>query len=190
MTPFYDDPPSEVVFPRIMVTPFGPVVISQGEVQRRVTPRRTKGAPNHPRITSAGTEDQPADTISELNETIADTGSEISSVAPSLSVVQATQLRDSILSFEPPPSYITELREGRQVGNMRLLTHDDLGRLVDRVTVLRRRGRTLDTIDSGDVNQNLDETGEEDPVELLARRIVESGSGSNRTRLRTDKDIE
>ncbi len=72
------------------------------------------------------------------------------------------------------------------VGQARLLTPDDLGRLVDRVTVLRGWGGPSNTTSLRVENPAIDE--EDDAVEMLARQIAESGSEG--TRIRTVKGVE
>lgn len=72
----------------------------------------------------------------------------------------------------PPPSYLTELEpSARPFG---LLTQRDLSRLVNRVTMLRQLGPLQERIDE-------ESHSDEDPVEVLARRIAREdlGEGSN-----------
>ena len=182
----------QVTFPRVMVTPFGPVVLSQRTQPRLPLRRDSKGInpnpnsnPNPPLPLAETVEDA----ISEVIEPGAsETGSEVSSLAPSTSVAPILHERDSEWSLSPPPSYMTELRgRQREMGQTRLLTQEDLGRLVDRVTALRGSARNaslnLSPIVSegshGLADGRIEEGTEEDDVEILARQIVESGLGSS-----------
>ncbi|KIM27242.1 hypothetical protein M408DRAFT_24717 [Serendipita vermifera MAFF 305830] len=187
-----EDRPRAMHFPRVMVTPFGPVVLGEEDQRYReqTLARRNKRAMMDQQYTSssgAGEVVSP-DTISEVIDTTA-TGSDVPSTSrPQTPAGDLTQ-RNSITSISPPPSYVTDSR-GRPFGRPpRLLTREDLGRLVDRVTALRGRD-TLPTIESDPGSPALDEEGEEDHVEILARQIVESSSSSQRTRVRTEKNTE
>lgn len=78
----------------------------------------------------------------------------------------------------PPPSYLTEVNLPRRP--FQLLSQDDLGLLVDRVAALRSRRNKERTLHlSGPAAEDPIEDSQQDIIEILAHRIIESDPGGH-----------